>query len=197
MIFNPGPASETVDIASPAIFSYVSGEVEITGRAGGDNFNYYRVQIGAGLNPRQWLQVGDGRNTPVVDGTLAEWDTTGLDGLYAIQLQVIDDNQVIQNAFIQVTVDNQPPVIQVLHPSEGQQFGYPEERMITFQAQVTDNLGIDKVEFLVDGQLISNLSDPPYAAPWTGQPGEHELTVRAIDQAGNQTETVVLFSIES
>jgi membrane peptidoglycan carboxypeptidase len=195
VIFNPGPASETASITSPEIFGYVSGEVEIKGNAGGPDFNFYRVQVGAGLNPRQWLQVGDG-NRVVNNRTLAEWDTSGLNGLYAIQLQVVDDNQVVQTAVIQVTIDNQPPAVQVLHPTEGQVFLYPDERMITFQAQVTDNLGIEKVEFYVDDQLISNRSDPPYAAPWTGTTGEHELVIRATDQAGNQTETSVIFLIE-
>jgi membrane peptidoglycan carboxypeptidase len=195
VVFNPGPPSEGVSILSPEIFGYVSGEVEIRGTAGGTDFNFYRVQVGAGLNPRQWLQVGDG-NRPITNRTLAEWDTSGLNGLYAIQLQVVDDNQVVQTAVIQVTIDNQAPSVQVLHPTEGQIFLYPDERMITFQAQVTDNLGIEKVEFYVDDQLISNRSDPPYAAPWTGTTGEHELTIRATDQAGNQTETTVTFSIE-
>jgi membrane peptidoglycan carboxypeptidase len=195
VIFNPGLPSETVSITSPEIFGYVSGEVEIRGFAGGPDFNFYRVQVGAGLNPRQWLQVGDG-NRPVNNRLLAEWDTSSLNGLYAIQLQVVDDNQVVQTAVIQVTVDNQPPSVQVLHPTEGQVFLYPDERMITFQAQVTDNLGIEKVEFFIDDQLISNRSDPPYAVPWTGTTGEHELIIRATDQAGNQTETSVIFSIE-
>ena len=64
-----------------------------------------------------------------------------------------------------MTVDNQPPVIQITHPDEDQTFSYPEERALTFQAQVTDNLGIAKVEFFIDDSPLSSLIDPPYAAP--------------------------------
>jgi membrane carboxypeptidase/penicillin-binding protein PbpC len=195
VIFNPGSASETANLSTPEIFSYVSGEVQIRGSAGGDDFSYYRIQVGAGLNPRQWLQVGEGSQS-VTDGLLVEWDTTGLDGLYAIQLQVVDSRNVVETAVIQVTVDNQTPEVQVLHPAAEQVFEYPDESIVTFQAQVTDNLGIEKVEFLVDGQLISNFSNPPYATPWNGTLGDHEFTVRATDQAGNQTEITVTFSIE-
>ncbi len=196
VIFNPSTTDEFVSILSPEAFSYVSGEVAIGGRARGDDFAYYRLQIGEGLNPRQWLQIGEDITEPVDEGYLATWDTTGLNGLYAIQLLVVGQDQTVSSATIQVTVDNQPPSIQVTHPNEEQVFKYPQERTVTFQAQVADNLGIAWVEFLVNGDPISSLAEPPYAAPWTGSVGEHSLKVIATDLAGNQDEVVVNFSIE-
>jgi chitodextrinase len=109
---------------------------------------------------------------------------------------VVSQDQTISTATIQVTVDNQPPTIQVTHPIEGQDFEYPQERTVTFQAQATDNLGITRVEFLVDGASISSLTEPPYAAPWTGPVGEHSIKAIATDFAGNQDEVSVNFSIE-
>ena len=196
VIFNPDTGNELISILSPEIFSYVSGQVIISGRARGEGFAYYRVQIGEGLNPRQWLQIGQDSSDPVEEGKLVDWDTTGLDGLYAIQLQVINQDQTVETTTIQVTVDNQPPVIQITHPSEGQTFTYPEERAITFQAQVTDNLGIARVEFLIDEDPLSSLIDPPYAAPWAGRTGEHFLTMIATDLAGNESEETVWFTLE-
>jgi hypothetical protein len=35
---------------------------------------------------------------------LAEWDTSGLSGLYAVQLQVVRSDQRVETAIIQVTV---------------------------------------------------------------------------------------------
>jgi membrane carboxypeptidase/penicillin-binding protein PbpC len=196
VIFNPSTTDEFVSILAPEAFSYVSGEVAIGGRARGDTFAFYRLQIGEGLNPRQWLQIGEDSTEPVEEGYLATWDTTGLNGLYAIQLLVVSQDQTISTATIQVTVDNQPPTIQVTHPIEGQDFAYPQERTVTFQAQATDNLGITRVEFLVDGTSISSLTEPPYAAPWTGPVGEHSIKAIATDFAGNQDEVSVNFSIE-
>ncbi|HQX00712.1 MAG TPA: hypothetical protein PLQ94_01280, partial [Anaerolineales bacterium] len=64
----------------------------------------YRVQVGKGLNPQEWIQLGSDVNTPIEDGVLAEWDTKGLSGLYAIQLLVVRNDQVVETAVIQVTV---------------------------------------------------------------------------------------------
>ncbi|MCK4897574.1 MAG: hypothetical protein KAS38_02260, partial [Anaerolineales bacterium] len=43
--------SRNARIASPTMFSNVKGSVPIRGRATGENFSHYRLQIGAGLNP--------------------------------------------------------------------------------------------------------------------------------------------------
>ncbi len=95
-----------VNITAPALFSDVHGKVQIRGTAAGDNFAYFRVQVGKGLDPEQWIQVGVDVNTPVTNGLLAEWDTTGLSGLYAVQLQVVRSDQVVDTAIIQVTISN-------------------------------------------------------------------------------------------
>lgn len=196
VVFNPGTPNADASILAPEIFSYISGSVEISGNAGGENFSFYRLQIGEGLNPRQWLQIGDESSTPVENGKLATWDTSGLNGLYAIRLQVVGKDQNVETMSIQVTVDNQPPSVQVIFPAQGQVYAYPAEREMTFQVQASDNLGIDRLEIWLDGSLLSNLSNPPYAAPWSGTTGSHELEIRAVDLAGNITIELVPFSLE-
>ena len=96
---------EHVNITSPDLFSEVNGTVEIKGTAAGDDFASYRVLVGQGLNPDEWIQVAEG-NEPVTNGLLAEWDTNGLNGLYAVQLQVVRNDQKVDTAIIQVTVSN-------------------------------------------------------------------------------------------
>ena len=94
---------ESVNITAPALFSEVNGNVEIKGTAAGDDFVSYRVLVGQGLNPQDWIQVAEGTQ-PVTDGLLAEWNTGGLSGLYAVQLQVVRSDQKVDTAVIQVTV---------------------------------------------------------------------------------------------
>ena len=96
---------ENVNITSPDLFSEVSGNVEIKGTAAGTDFASYRVLVGQGLNPQEWIQVAEG-NEPVSDDVLAKWDTKDLSGLYAIQLQVLRSDQKVDSAIIQVTVSN-------------------------------------------------------------------------------------------
>jgi len=92
-----------VNITLPKLFTEVSGEVPITGTAAGEDFVSYRVLVGEGLNPQEWIQVAAGTE-PVNNGLLAEWDTSNLSGLYAVQLQVVRTDQRVDTAVIQVTV---------------------------------------------------------------------------------------------
>jgi len=92
-----------VNITAPALFAEVKGNVRITGTAAGEDFVSYRVLVGQGLNPQEWIQVAEG-NAPVTDGLLAEWDTRDLSGLYAVQLQVLRSDQRVESAVIQVTI---------------------------------------------------------------------------------------------
>jgi hypothetical protein len=92
-----------VDIASPEMFSEVRGNVPVTGTAAGEDFLFYRLQYGQGLNPQAWVQIGDDSTIPVTDGLLGEWDTAGLDGLYVLQLQVVRTDQSLKTDTVVVT----------------------------------------------------------------------------------------------
>jgi membrane peptidoglycan carboxypeptidase len=97
------PTNPDVNITSPELFAEISGDVTITGTAAGTDFVSYRILVGQGLNPQEWIQVAEG-TSPVTDGPLAEWDTSELSGLYAVQLQVLRSDQRVDMAIIQVTV---------------------------------------------------------------------------------------------
>jgi len=104
-VIQPPRVDANVNITSPELFSEVNGNVEIEGTAAGDDFLSYRVLVGQGLNPQEWIQVAEG-NEPVTNGLLAEWNTSNLSGLYAVQLQVVRRNQRVDTAIIQVTVSH-------------------------------------------------------------------------------------------
>jgi membrane peptidoglycan carboxypeptidase len=99
----PPQVNPEVAINSPEMFAEVNGTVKISGTAAGQDFVSYRVVVGQGLNPEEWIEVAAG-DEPVTNDTLATWDTHGLRGLYAVQLQVIRSDQKIDTAIIQVTV---------------------------------------------------------------------------------------------
>ena len=98
------PVDPIANITSPELFADVNGVIKIIGTASGEKFSYYRVQVGKGLNPQEWIQLGSDVNTSVENDVLAEWDTKGLSGLYAVQLQVVRNDQVVDTAVIQVTI---------------------------------------------------------------------------------------------
>ena len=94
-----------VNITSPLMFANVNGRVQILGTAAGEGFQYYKVQVGQGLNPSAWIEIHN-TTSPVANGPLADWDTTGLSGLYAIQLVVVYEDNRVETAVIQVTVSD-------------------------------------------------------------------------------------------
>jgi membrane peptidoglycan carboxypeptidase len=97
------PVNPDVNITSPELFAEISGKVKIQGTAAGNDLVSYRILVGQGLNPQEWIQVAE-ETTSVTNGLLAEWDTTDISGLYAVQLQVVRSDQKVDSAVIQVTV---------------------------------------------------------------------------------------------
>jgi hypothetical protein len=188
-------ASSEIQITDPPMFAYVHGKVSIMGKAGGPDFAYYRIQVGKGLNPQKWVQIGQDASTPVPDeGELGVWDTTGLSGLYAVQLLVVSQDQRVETTNIQVTVDNQPPEVEVLYPTDGQEIA-KQENAITLQANVSDDLVLQKVEFFMDGQLLATLTQAPYSVAWIPVSGTHVLRIQATDLAGNTTQVTRKFNV--
>ena len=100
----PPQVNPDVNITAPALFAEVNGAVQIKGTADGANFDHYRVLVGQGVDPQTWIQVGRDSTTTVNNNVLATWDTAGLAGLYAVQLQVIRTDQRVDLATIQVTI---------------------------------------------------------------------------------------------
>jgi membrane peptidoglycan carboxypeptidase len=191
----PQTQSSNARITSPTTFSNIRGKVPIIGRAFGEDFYSYRLQVGAGLNPSSWLQITDDVRKPVQNGQLGVWDTTGLDGLYVLQLLVKHTDDSIDFAIIPVAIDNQAPQVLIRYPEDGQQLVLQDPEEITIQADVSDNIEVASVEYYIDGELIATILSPPFVAPWATELGEHILLVRAIDQAGNMNEARALIEV--
>ncbi len=177
-----------VSLTGPAMFDYVHGVVSLRGSARPEGMQYFRLQYGAGLNPTRWTQIGSDARQAVVSNELGTWDTQGLSGLYTVQLvAVLDEGQVLTDA-VQVTIDNSPPSIALVLPSPGQ--AYTLRDQVVVQADVSDDLALDRVEFYVDFRPVGSAKGPPYSSRW--QPvatGGHTVLARAYDLAGNVAES--------
>ena len=194
-VLSAASASPDVQIAWPQMFAHVRGQVPISGTAAGDNFFSYSIQVGEGLNPGSWIQVGQEEYTPVHNRLLQKWDTRGLDGLYAVQLLVVRQDQRVDQAIIQVTVDNQPPEVQFRRPEEGQVFSMEQTPLLSFQFDVSDNLGVQSLAIFLDGSPLTTLYQSPFVLPLNAVPGDHTLRVLATDLAGNQAQAETHYSV--
>ncbi|GAB4522696.1 MAG: PBP1A family penicillin-binding protein [Anaerolineales bacterium] len=188
-------SSPQVRLTSPASFAYLDGQVTIRGTASGDDFERFWVQVGAGLNPTSWVQVGQAHTSPVEEGTLAVWDTTGLDGVYTIRLVVMRADARLDDAAIQVTVDNQPPDVRIVGLEDGAQVDLKTHAQMIFQAAATDNLQLAEVRFLLNGQVLDVRTAAPYQVLWQAHVGRYTLEVIATDAAGNERRERLSFEV--
>jgi hypothetical protein len=190
------PIQPGVRISSPQAFTIVRGQTPISGTVAINNLDFYRLQAGQGLNPQAWFQVGEDQTQTVTNGLLAQWDTSQLNGLYALQLIVVQEDQSVKRDTVLVTIDNQPPEIEVGSPFQGEEISANERPSIVLWSEVVDDLGVASVEFYLDDRLLATFIQPPYGISWKCAPGEHSLRVRAVDKAGNTSEESVEFKVK-
>lgn len=189
------PQLKDTQITSPQMIAVVHGQVTVVGTAAGEGFSFYRLQVGQGLNPQDWFQIGEDVSRPVNAGLLGAWDTQGKSGLYVIELQVVHQDQSVETADTLVTVDNEPPQVEIVSPVDQEEIDLSGRQQMVFLAKVEDDLGEAKVEMYLDGRLLAAFSRSPYAFLWKCTVGAHNLRVVAIDQAGNRAETSTPFIV--
>jgi len=80
--------------------------------------------------------------------------------------------------------DTIPPTVAVTAPSVGQTVS----GMVTIRASASDNVGVTRIDYLQDGQVLGVLSPPALTFSWDTAAvsnGPHTLTARGYDAAGN------------
>ncbi len=163
----PSPVTGDVGIINPRPYDYIRGIVQIKGNARGPDVQLYRLQYGPGLNPNSWTQIGGDHYHTVDNGLLETWDVRELDGLYTLQLSVVDWNGFYRQSTIQVTVDNVAPLVEITYPITGQLYVMEDDEWVSIQAQAKDNFSMDRVEFYFDDELLTYDTVSPYNQRWT------------------------------
>jgi membrane peptidoglycan carboxypeptidase len=186
-----------VEIEQPENFSAVQGNVVVKGLIEPANFVSYRIQVGRGLNPTSWQQIGEEQtNLPSWD-RLGSWDTTLVEeGLYALQLVVLREGQQVDKSTVLVSVDNTPPELALKSLSEDDVLPYDPDQEWVFIAEAADNAEMDRVEFYLNSRLVAARKEAPYLFAWKMGVGKFNLRVAAYDRAGNQTSLTASFSVE-
>ena len=84
------------------------------------------------------------------------------------------------------TGDNIPPTVSITNPANGAIVA--RKSNVTITATASDNVGVTRVDFLVNGALQCSDTTAPYSCTWR-VPGAmnktYQLQARAFDQAGN------------
>jgi hypothetical protein len=94
-------------------------------------------------------------------------------------------NKLLYEAFIGAgPPDTTPPTTSITAPAAGSTVS----GTVTVSASASDDVGVAKVEFYVDGALLATDTASPYTASWntaTATNAAHTLTSKAYDAAGN------------
>ncbi len=106
-------------------------------------------------------------------------------GVYHVTLTVYDAAGNTGTASLTVTVlDTTPPAVTITAPSAGARL----VDTVTVTASATDNVGVARVEFLVDGVAVGSATSAPYGVSLDTTKlanGNHTLEAIAYDAAGN------------
>jgi DNA-binding beta-propeller fold protein YncE len=113
-----------------------------------------------------------------------DWDTTTTpNGSHTLTATAVDAAGNRTQVARSVTVD-QPPAVQLTSPVAGSTF----RKSLSFAATASDDLGVARVEFYVDGSLKATDTTAPYSATWQAPGnfpnGSHFVTAKAIDVRG-------------
>ncbi|HYY70598.1 MAG TPA: Ig-like domain-containing protein, partial [Terriglobales bacterium] len=83
-------------------------------------------------------------------------------------------------------LDTTPPTVAITSPANNASVS----GTVTVSASASDNVGVAKVEFYVDGALLTTSASSPYTAVWNTNTvllGTHTLTAKAYDLSNNST----------
>jgi len=88
--------------------------------------------------------------------------------------------------------DTTPPSIQITNPSNNSTVS----GIVTIRATATDNIGVAKVEFYVDGSKVGEDTSRPYEYNWNTDTltygTQHSIQAKAYDNAGNVGESPII-----
>ena len=125
--------------------------------------------------------TGMGHGTPVDPGSGET--QCGTAGAYLLDVNICS-SYYIGRFFGLDNLDGIAPTATITSPTAGATVSGD----VAIAASASDNIGIDRVEFLLDGALLGSDATTPYGWLWnstTTTSGAHVLQARAVDLAGN------------
>jgi hypothetical protein len=172
----------SVAISSPASGATVSGTITVTATAS-DNVGVAKVDF---------YVDGMLKSTDTSSPYSYVWITTALSNgthtLQAIAADAAGNSASTAVMSVNVANDTTAPTVAMGSPASGATV----TGTITVTATASDNVGVVKVDFYVDGVLSATDTSSPYSFSWnttTLSNGSHTLQAIAADAAGNSAST--------
>ncbi len=160
---------------------------EVTDTLAGYPHKVYKNGAGTAL-VETLLVTGMGHGTPVDPGAGAT--QCGTAGAYILDVNICS-SYYIGRFWGLDNLDSTPPTVSITAPANGATVG----GAVNIDASANDAIGVDRIEFLVDGNLLASDSSAPYSANWNtaaAANGAHALQARAFDIAGNSSSSATV-----
>jgi RHS repeat-associated protein len=179
----------TATIEVPQANATVNGTVSVIGTADDANFSSYTLEVGSGATPSTYTKIQSSESI-TIDNSLGLWETDRVaNGTYTLRLKAQDRAGNMSEASRTVTTNNADqdlgtPEIHITAPEDKATV----TGNVTITATVTDNIGVTKVEFLLDGSQIREFNTTPYSTDLDTQTitnGPHKITAKAYDAKSN------------
>jgi subtilisin len=194
-VANCGPVDDppTISITSPENGATVVGTVVVSANAD-DDVEVSRVEFFVG-------ETSIGVDIDGLNGWSADWDTTGVaDSVHSVSATATDTAGKTASASVSVTVDNvdDPPTVTITGPAAGSTVSGSVE----ITALASDDKGVSRVEFYVDGSLVSTDTDGDdgWSASWNTEgytDAAHTLGATAVDTSEQDTSTSVSVNVNN
>ncbi len=176
-----------VGIGSPVPGDYIGGQIEIRGNARLENFSRYQIQIGAGLEPGSWTQIGPDHTEPVENGALEYINTASFgEGLYTLRLLVTQGDGNVRQWTTPVTIDNTRPTVVISDPQPNRLYVMEDDEQINVNALANDGWAMDRVEFLRNGVEFAESTVSPFNERW-------KITMQNVTVEGGETQNWLAF----
>jgi len=90
--------------------------------------------------------------------------------------------------------DTTPPTVTLTAPADGATI----RGTVTFTATAADDVGVGKVEYLVNGEVVAGKAVSPYTFDWSsGASGPVTITARALDAGRNAATSSVTVTVDN
>ncbi len=191
-------SAKPVRFLSPLDYAYVGATVEIAAvisRAGAES---WQLEYGAEVNPEKWFMISERQPLDTGGEIATKWETALFSGIYTLRLSVTFADGSIETDTRLLTFDNTPPAVKLTTSNGVSRIRFSSQRVVSLLADVRDNLTIDRVEFLSDGELLGEDRVWPYGYEYELEgAGEFVFKAIAYDQVGNRAASELTLLIEA
>jgi len=170
---------------TPQNGSFASKTVDVKFYVYDDNFREARLALD-GVVLASWNQTGT--HAHALDTTLLS------DGVHELRLEAVDKAGNKAENTISITVDNTAPIVEILKPADNSVVSGLE----LVEACVDDG-NLEYTELKIDGR-VQALGAKMLVYAWNTTEfgdGEHEITLTALDKAGNKAEKQITIFVDN